>query len=216
MGRKSQSIGDLHRIKTQPRFTRIWAFSTLNSNITEEGNGYLKFPDGTLIQWGRANFPSSGAGGAGYAVANFAIPFAGRPRVTATAEYTSGIQTFVVSAQPSTSSLTLYARTNAGGMVTGAYAYWTAIGTWKQLHRRGLDIDGISCERFWGIWCCCGEVERHPVVRYMHIGCLGRDVAGPHRRNHRRVARYNIQDDVAMRTLTGSDIKPVGLTLDQE
>lgn len=124
-------LDELELVTETGFFVDALAVKELNSNITEEGNGYLKFPDGTLIQWGRASFPSSGAGGAGYAVANFAIPFVGTPRVTATAEYTSGVQTFVVSAQPSTSSLTLYARTNAGGMVTGAYAYWTAIGTWK-------------------------------------------------------------------------------------
>lgn len=99
--------------------------------MPEEDNGYLKFADGTLIQWGWANFPGSGSGGAGYAVVNFTIPFVEAPRVTATAEYTSGIQTFVVSAQPSESSVTLYARTNSGGIVTGASACWTAIGRWK-------------------------------------------------------------------------------------
>ena len=67
----------------------------------------------------------------GYAVVDFTIPFVFEPRVTATALYASSIVTFVVSAQPSLSRLTLYARTNTGGIVTGAFAYWMAIGAWK-------------------------------------------------------------------------------------
>ena len=99
--------------------------------MPEEGDNYLKFPDGTLIQWGRATIPSSEAGGAGYSVDDFAIPFIGTPRAVATAEYTSSIVTFSVSAQPTASKITLYARANTGGIITGAHAFWHAIGRWK-------------------------------------------------------------------------------------
>lgn len=108
-------------------------FIELNSNITEEGNGYLKFPDGTLIQWGRGTFPASGAGGAGYAEITFPIAFSGTPNITATAMYAKSVVVFGVSAQPLPGGKTanLYARTNSGGIITGATAFWQAVGTWK-------------------------------------------------------------------------------------
>lgn len=99
--------------------------------MPEEGNGYVKFPDGTLIQWGRANFPGSASGGMGYAVVDFTIPFVDTPSVTATAMYVNSVVVFDVSAHPRTYNVTLYARTNSGNPVTSASAYWMAIGRWK-------------------------------------------------------------------------------------
>ena len=99
--------------------------------MPEEGNGYIKFPDGTLIQWGRASFPGSGSGGAGYATVDFAIPFVSSPAITATAMYVNTLVTFGVSAQSRSDGATLYARTSSGGIVTGASAYWVAVGKWK-------------------------------------------------------------------------------------
>lgn len=106
---------------------------TLNSNKPEEGNGYLKYPDGTLIQWGRAIFPALDAGGTGYAVITFPIAFVGDPIITATDVYANSVIVFDVSVQPlpGGKSANLYARTNTGTPVTGATAFWHAIGTWK-------------------------------------------------------------------------------------
>lgn len=130
----NERVLDLDELElvTEPGFfVDALAVKELNDKLPEEANGYLKFANGTLIQWGRASFPASGAGGAGYATVDFTIPFVGTPKVTATAEYASSLAVFGVSVQPSESSVTLYARTNSGGIVTGAYAYWTAIGRWK-------------------------------------------------------------------------------------
>lgn len=108
-------------------------FIELNSKLPEEGTGYIKFPDGTLIQWGRGTFPASGAGGSGYAEITFPIAFVGTPNITATAVYANSVIVFDVSAQPLSGgkSANLYARTNTGNPVTGASAFWTAIGRWK-------------------------------------------------------------------------------------
>lgn len=105
----------------------------LNSNKPEEGNGYLKYPDGTLIQWGRAIFPALDDGGTGYAVITFPIAFVGDPIITATDVYANSVIVFDVSVQPipGGKSANLYARTNTGAPVTAATAFWHAIGTWK-------------------------------------------------------------------------------------
>lgn len=105
--------------------------STLNTKIPEEGDPYLKFPNGTLIQFGRAEFPAY-SGGAVSTVADFTIPFVGpTPRVIATPIYLSSFVAFKISVQPSQSSVKLYALTDSGGMVTGGSAFWVAIGWWK-------------------------------------------------------------------------------------
>lgn len=104
----------------------------LNDNKPEEGTDYIKFPDGTLIQWGQVYFPSVVSGGEGYGVATFSIPFSSNPRMSATPRYGgSSSSIFDVSVQVSAGYANIYARTNSGGLVGGAYADWIAIGTWK-------------------------------------------------------------------------------------
>lgn len=105
----------------------------LNSNKPEEGSGYLKYPDGTLIQWGLGIFPALSSGGDGHAKITFPIAFSGTPNITATAMYANSVIVFDVSAQPLPGGKTanLYARTNSGGIITAATAFWHAIGTWK-------------------------------------------------------------------------------------
>lgn len=111
---------------------KLWTpFFLLNDKLPEEGNDYVKLPNGTLIQWGQAHFPSSGSGGNGYAVEDFTIPFVDTPSVTATSMYASSVITFDLSVQPRTYNVTIYARTNDGNPVTGASACWTAMGRWK-------------------------------------------------------------------------------------
>ena len=39
-------------------FVDAMAVSDLNGKLPDEGDGYIKFPDGTLIQWGTAHFAS--------------------------------------------------------------------------------------------------------------------------------------------------------------
>lgn len=101
----------------------------LSGKIPAEGNGYLRFADGTLIQWGRAYFQSTASGGNGSAKVNFPVPFTSTPRMSVTPIYaSSATPTFTVSAQVYTDTANLYARTNAGAVMSSAYADWMAIG----------------------------------------------------------------------------------------
>lgn len=84
-----------------------------------------------MIQYGSVHFPSSGAGGKGYGVVDFVEAFIGTPYVVASPVYVSSIVVFVVSVQPNAASLTVYARTLTGGIITGSNARWIAIGRWK-------------------------------------------------------------------------------------
>lgn len=101
----------------------------LSGKIPAEGNGYIRFADGTLIQWGRAYFQSTASGGNGSVKVNFSVPFTSTPRMSVTPIYaSSATPTFTVSAQVYTDTATLYARTNAGAVISTAYADWMAIG----------------------------------------------------------------------------------------
>lgn len=103
----------------------------LSGKIPEEGNGYLRFADGTLIQWGRAYFQSTASGGTGAVTVTFPIPFSVLPRMSATPIYAAtATPVFNVSVQPRSDmkSANLYARTSAGAVVSSAYADWMAIG----------------------------------------------------------------------------------------
>lgn len=105
------------------------AVKELNNKIPEEGNGYLRFADGTLIQWGRAYFQSTASGGGGSVKVNFSVPFTSTPRMSVTPIYASSADpTFTVSAQSYTNTANLYARTRGGAVVSSCYADWMAIG----------------------------------------------------------------------------------------
>lgn len=105
--------------------------SELAEKIPQEGTGILKFANGTMIQYGSVNFPSSSEGGQGYGVVDFVEAFIGTPYVVASPVYAPGIVVFVVSVQPREASLTVYARTLTGGIITGSSARWIAIGRWE-------------------------------------------------------------------------------------
>lgn len=101
--------------------------STLNTKIPEEGNGYLQFADGTLMQWGRANLQLNGAGSALVTI-TFPIQFSVTPRMSVTPLYSSSVTpTFTVSAQVYTDTANLYARFN-GELISPLYVDWMAIG----------------------------------------------------------------------------------------
>lgn len=105
------------------------AVKELNNKIPEEGNGYLRFADGTLIQWGRAYFQSTASGGGGSVKVNFSVPFTSKPKMSVTPIYASSADpTFTVSAQSYTNTANLYARTRGGAVVSSCYADWMAIG----------------------------------------------------------------------------------------
>ena len=104
----------------------------LSRKLPDEGKGYIEFADGTLIQWGRAYFKSTASGGVGLVTIRFPVPFTLTPRMSVTPIYASSdTPTFTVSAQPYTDTANLYARTNAGAVVSSAYADWMGIGRWK-------------------------------------------------------------------------------------
>lgn len=125
----------LNIVAVEPLFSVLMNMSTLNAylselseKVPEEGGNYVKFPDGTLMQWGRARI-----GASGYASVDFTVPFIDTGyAVQATPEYASGTITFDVSVQRSSASrMMIYARTNAGAVISGVNVYWMVIGRWK-------------------------------------------------------------------------------------
>ena len=116
-------------LSVSPDMSTLNAYlAELSEKVPEEGGNYVKFPDGTLIQWGRAQI-----GASGYASVDFTVPFIDTGyAVQATPEYASGTITFDVSVQRSSASrVIIYARTNAGAIVSGTNVNWTATGQWK-------------------------------------------------------------------------------------
>lgn len=108
------------------------AVAELNGKLPEENDNYIKFPDGTIIQWGRAN---SGASSDGAVTINFPVPFIDTSyRITATPEYgSSSYPVFLTSVQRvNTGSAVIYFRqAYIVAVITGVYAEWIAVGRWK-------------------------------------------------------------------------------------
>lgn len=134
----AMEIGNLTALTTDEKTDLVSAINETNAGLSDlaekipqEGTGLLKFSDGTMIQYGSVSFPSSGAGGQGYGVVDFVEAFTGTPYVVASPVYVSSIVVFAVSVQPTATSLTAYARTLTGGIITGSNARWIAIGRWK-------------------------------------------------------------------------------------
>lgn len=103
----------------------------LNGKLPSEGESYIKFPYGTLMQWGKVESPK---GGPSYGIINFMVPFLDKNySVLVTPMYpNANIPTFTVSIDKnSTDKATAYFRTNNSENLTGAFASWLAIGRWK-------------------------------------------------------------------------------------
>lgn len=104
---------------------------SLNGKLPYEGESYIKFPDGTLMQWGKVESPKDGPS---YGIIDFTVPFLNKNySVLATPIYpNANIPTFTVSIDKNaTDKATAYFRTNNSGNLTGAFASWFAIGRWK-------------------------------------------------------------------------------------
>lgn len=132
-------IGDLESLSTEDKTSLVGAInetnaglSELDGKIPEESTNYIKFADGTLIQWGTRNSPGSGAG---YAEIAFPVPFASTNySITVTPQYfSSTYPAFLVSVAPTAvDKCGVYFRqawTNA--VITGVTSRWIAIGKWK-------------------------------------------------------------------------------------
>lgn len=106
--------------------------SYLIGKLPEESNNYIKFADGTLIQWGRVN---SIGNGPGYGTVDFPVQFIdANYSLSATPEYAgSEYPVFEVSCQRTDASRAVfYFRQNGNtSIITGVYAHWLAIGKWK-------------------------------------------------------------------------------------
>lgn len=128
-------ITGLNITSVEPIFNILYNIEKLTANsIIAIGNGYVKYANGLLMQWGRAASPASGAGGQGYATVNFPQPFIDTSYVvTASGEYNSNYPTFGVSVQKSAADKAyVYTRQIAtGGLLFGVNVNWTAIGRWK-------------------------------------------------------------------------------------
>ena len=108
------------------------ASSELNGKLPEEGDNYIKFKDGTVIQWGRAN---SGASSGGAVTINFPVPFIDASyRITATPEYaSSSYPVFLTSAQRVNKerAVIYFRQAYTAAVITGVNANWVAVGRWK-------------------------------------------------------------------------------------
>ena len=105
----------------------------LNGKLPEESDNYIKFEDGTVIQWGNVQSPANSQG---YNTITFPVPFKDTSyRMQATPRYgTSSYPTFDVSTQVINESRAyIYFRQtgNVGAVITGVNADWMAIGKWK-------------------------------------------------------------------------------------
>lgn len=99
----------------------------------DSANGYCKFPDGTLIQWGTADNTT-----AGYAEITFPQPFLNRGyAIVGTPRHSSGhtsLDYFTILAPSSTTGAIAYFRKatdSAPDTDTTANISWCAIGRWK-------------------------------------------------------------------------------------
>lgn len=107
--------------------------SYLIGKLPKENDNYIKFADGTLIQWGRVNSPGSEPG-TGTVI--FPMAFADTNYVLeATPEYGgSAYPVFEVSCQRIDASKAVFyfkQNGNTSAIITGVYAFWLAIGKWK-------------------------------------------------------------------------------------
>lgn len=112
---------------------KIPTLPDLIGKLPEENDNYIKFPDGTVIQWGNVQSPANSQG---YNTVTFPVPFKDTSyRMQATPRYgTSSYPTFDVSTQVVNESRAyVYFRqtTNVGSVITGVNADWMAIGRWK-------------------------------------------------------------------------------------
>lgn len=109
------------------------AVAELNGKLPEESDNYIKFEDGTVIQWGNVQSPANSQG---YNTVTFPVPFKDTSyRMQATPRYaSSSYPTFDVSTQViNESRACVYFRQtgNVGAVITGVNADWMAIGKWK-------------------------------------------------------------------------------------
>lgn len=100
--------------------------------MPEEKDNYIKFQDGTIVQWGRIQSPANSQG---YNTITFPIKFVDTNYILqATPQYaSSSFPVFAVSVQriSTTASYVYFRQSDNISMITGAYAHWLAIGKWK-------------------------------------------------------------------------------------
>lgn len=124
-------IDGLNITEIRKVFQTMEDLESLNGKLPSEGEDYIKFQDGTLIQWGTVRSPADGKG---YGTIKFAIPFKDKNyNVLGTPIYAnSSIQTFTISVSNfAVDQATVYFRTNSSGILTAVSANWLAIGRWK-------------------------------------------------------------------------------------
>ena len=104
------------------------ATGTIKNVIPVQGNGYLKFPDGTMIQRGYAS-KSVSANSTETISVSFAQPFTGNP-VVVTSYVAHVPEIFNISTESqSTTGFDIRAKNNYSGALN-AGVYWIAMGNW--------------------------------------------------------------------------------------
>lgn len=98
----------------------------LEKTDIESGEGCIKYPDGTLIQWGYTLVPANSH----YGKVIFKIPYANTPSMTCLAGYLHETNVFIAAGLANTYA-DVYLTGNTYGTSRDRSFYWHAIGRWK-------------------------------------------------------------------------------------
>lgn len=132
-------LDGINVVEVRPVFKMLMDMSTLNaylaeleSKTPEESSNYIKFADGTLIQWGNVSSPGSNNG---YGNISFPEAFANlNYYLSATPKYFNpSYPVFLVSAQRNgnNKAIVYFRQAYTNAIITGVSADWIAIGKWK-------------------------------------------------------------------------------------
>ena len=96
-------------------------------------DGFIKYSNGLLEQWGRVTVPGGSAGTGTVKVTLEESYVSDQYNIQATAMYpNASYPTFEVSVQMTTSNtFNLYTRQSSGSLITGVTVQWATKGTWK-------------------------------------------------------------------------------------
>lgn len=100
---------------------------TVPIGVTESGEGFAKFPDGTLIQWGRADILENEQS----VRVSFPVPFISSPSFSVTASWVFENTVYVTIGSLGTGGVDIYIKGVTFGITKTRSCKWQAIGRWK-------------------------------------------------------------------------------------
>ena len=110
------------------------ASGSIEKVSTTGGAGYVKLPDGTMIQWGEIYSPSIAANSSGTATITFPVPFADATYVLMTQVVKTSIPALrsacIADTGKTVSSASINLQNNYGA-ASSLTVWWSAYGRWK-------------------------------------------------------------------------------------